>query len=147
MENLINKEMIILDLEAETKSEVIEKLAKVIEGQNRLWDYSAYVEQVYERENEFPTSIGFDVSIPHGKCSAVKSSTVAFARLKKSVKWSEDEDVRYVFLLAVPSEEAGNTHLKILAQLSRKLMREEFREQLEKSQSVNEILDVLELCS
>lgn len=145
MMSIINREMIIFDLEVETKWEAIEKLAKVIESQDRLIDYTDYIEQVHERENEFATSVGFEVAIPHGKCSAVKGSAVAFARLKKAVKWSDEENVRYVFLLAVPSEEAGNTHLQILAQLSRKLMREEFREQLEKSHSVDDILKVLEL--
>ena len=36
-------------------------------------------------------------------------------------------------MIAVPLSEAGNTHMKILASLSRKLMHEEFRESLRNS--------------
>lgn len=143
MINLINREMIMLDMEAETKAEVIEKLARIIEKQGRLVNLEDYIAQVHKREEEATTAVGFDVSIPHGKCDAVKIATVAFARLKKPIIWSDDEQVRYVFLLAVPEKEAGNTHLKILAELSRKIMRDEFREKLEKSNSIEEIENAL----
>lgn len=139
MSNLINKEMIVLDMEAETKEEVIEKLAKLIEKQGKLENIDEYIAQVLKREEEYPTSVGFDVSIPHGKCDAVKCAAVAFARLKKPVAWSSEEQVKYIFLLAVPEKGAGNTHLQILAQLSRKIMRDEFRKKLQASNSVEEI--------
>lgn len=145
MDKLISRDMIVLDMEASSKDEVIEKLARIIEKQGRLIDFDEYLAQVHRREEEFPTSVGFGVSIPHGKCEAVRDAAVAFARLKNPVQWSADEEVRYVFLLAVPEKEAGNTHLQILAQLSRKIMREEFRERLENSQGVDEIASILEM--
>lgn len=145
MSNLINKEMIVLDMEAKTKEEVIEKLAKLIEKQGKLSNLEEYIAQVHKREEEYPTSVGFDVSIPHGKCDAVESAAVAFARLKNPVAWSSEEQARYIFLLAVPDKEAGNTHLQILAQLSRKIMRDEFREKLEQSNSIEEIESTLDI--
>ncbi|MCY6369882.1 PTS sugar transporter subunit IIA [Clostridium ganghwense] len=145
MNNLINKEMIVLDLEAKTKDDVIEKLSRVIEKQERLIDFEGYVAQVKRREEQFPTSVGFEVSIPHGKCDSVKTAALAFARLKDEVQWSEEEKAKYVFLIAVPEAEAGNTHLQILAQLSRKIMREEFRNNLKEAQQVEEILELLEV--
>lgn len=145
MSNLINKEMIVLDMEAETKDEVIEKLAKLIEKQGKLENLEEYIAQVHKREEEYPTSVGFDVSIPHGKSDAVKSAAVAFARLKKPVVWSSEEQAKYVFLLAVPDKEAGDTHLRVLAQLSRKIMRDEFREKLADSNSIEEIESTLDL--
>ncbi len=145
MSDLINKEMIILDMEAETKEEVIEKLARIMEEQGKLFNLDDYICQVHKREEEYPTAVGFDVCIPHGKCDAVKSAAVAFARLKNPVAWSNEEQARYVFLLAVPDKEAGNTHLQILAQLSRKIMRDEFREKLEQSNSIEEIESTLDI--
>lgn len=143
VDNLITKELIILDMEASSKEEVIKKLSKVIEAQYKLIDYDGYVRQVFEREKTFPTSIGFDVAIPHGKCDSVRHAALAFARLKNEVQWSEEEKAKYVFLIAVPEKEAGNTHLQILAQLSRKIMREEFREKLQEASEIEEILEVL----
>jgi PTS system fructose-specific IIA component len=143
MNNIITKDLIVLGLEASSKEEVIRKLAKVIESQGKLIDFDDYIDQVFKREKTFPTSIGFDVAIPHGKTDAVKSAAVAFARLKNEVQWSEEEMVRYVFLIAVPEKEAGDTHLQILSQLSRKIMREEFREKLQSADKVEELLELL----
>lgn len=145
MGSLINKELIVLDMEAKTKDEAIQKLAELIHKQGRLENLDEYIAAVHKREEEYPTSVGFDVSIPHGKSDAVKSATVAFARLKEPVKWSMDEQAKYIFLLAVPEKEAGNTHLQVLAQLSRKIMRDEFREKLQESNSVDEIENTLEI--
>ncbi|AGY74905.1 PTS sugar transporter subunit IIA [Clostridium autoethanogenum] len=144
MNDIINKDLVVLDLEASSKEEVIRKLSKLIEKQDKLIDFDGYVKQVFEREEDFPTSIGFDVAIPHGKSDSVKSAAVAFARLKKEVKWSEEESVKYVFLIAVPEKEAGDRHLQILAQLSRKIMREEFRTKLQEASNIEEILEALD---
>ena len=143
MDDKITKEMIVLGLEAASKEEAIRGLAKVLEKQDKLTDYNDYVEHVFEREKVFPTAIGFNVAIPHGKCDSVKHAAVAFAKLKNEIKWSEEENVKYVFLIAVPEKEAGDTHLRILAQLSRKIMREEFREKLIKFDDVNDIFQLL----
>ncbi len=143
MNDLITKDMIILDLEARNKEEVIEKLSRVIEGQGRLMKLKDFIDQVNKREEALPTSIGFDVAIPHGKCDSVKKAALVFARLKDKVKWSEEEEVKYVFLIGVSEKEAVNKHLHILAQLSRNIMKKEFREKLEKTESIEEILNIL----
>jgi PTS system fructose-specific IIA component len=130
MENIMTKDMIVLGLEASTKEEAIEKLAKVFEKQDKLTDFNDYVKHVFEREERFPTAVGFGVATPHGKCDSVRQACVAFARLKNEIQWSKDEKVKYIFLIAVPDKDASDAHLKILAQLSRKIMREEFRKKL-----------------
>ncbi len=143
MEKIITRDLIVLDLESSSKEEVIKDMAKLIDVQGRLRDLEGYMEQVYKREEIFPTAIGFEVAIPHGKTDTVKKPTVAFARLKSEVKWSDEENARYIFLIAVPETEAGDMHLHILAQLSRKIMREEFRDQLKNSSELDELLGIL----
>lgn len=145
MNDLITKELIVLDLDVNSKEEAINELAKVIEKQGRLINFDGFVKQVFKREEDFPTAIGFSVSIPHGKCDSVNCAALAFARLKNEIQWSEEEKVGYVFLIAVPEAEAGNTHLQILAQISRKLMRDEFREQLKNATEIDELLKLLSM--
>lgn len=144
MDRLITPELILLDMDANDKEQVIKKLSKLIDNVGRLIDCDGYLKQVFAREKEFATSLGYEVAIPHGKCDSVRSAALAFARLKNPIKWSEEDEVRYVFLIAVPEVEAGNRHLQILAQISRKLMREEFREKLKNSSTKEEILKILE---
>jgi PTS system fructose-specific IIA component len=143
MDNLITKELIALDVDFSTKEEVITEMAKLMESKGVLNDYEGYIKQVFVRENTFPTAIGFEVAIPHGKTDAVKSASLAFARLKNEIQWSEEEKVKYVFLIAVPATDAGDIHLQILAQLSRKIMRDEFREKLKNSLEVDQLLELL----
>ena len=143
MDKIINKNLVALDMEASSKDEVIRELAKFLEKDGKLCDYEGYVKQVFDREKEFPTAIGFDVAIPHGKTNCVKTAAVAFGRLKDYVQWSDEEKIKYVFLIAVPESEAGDKHLQILAQLSRAIMREEFREKLKNSSSIEEVLDIM----
>ncbi|SKA78701.1 PTS system IIA component, Fru family [Caloramator quimbayensis] len=145
MTDLISKKMIVLDLDVSNKDEAIETLARKIQEEGRLNDFDGYIKQVKKREEEFSTAVGFDIAIPHGKCIHVKKASVAFARLKNKIKWSEDESVKYIFLLAVPDSEAGDKHLQIIAQLSRNIMRDEFRRKLEDSNEIDQIEKVLEL--
>ncbi|PKM51766.1 MAG: PTS sugar transporter [Firmicutes bacterium HGW-Firmicutes-7] len=143
MSELISKNVIMMDLEVNNKDEVMCTLARSIEKDERLNGYNGFLKAVYDREATFPTSIGYGFAIPHGKSDYVKKSTIAFARLKNEICWSEDEMVRYVFMIAVPEKEAGDTHLKVLSQLSRSIMREEFRLSLKEAKTVDEIMRVL----
>lgn len=145
MSELINKSMIILDFNASSKEEAIEKLARKIDEEGRLQNLNLYIDEVKKREEEFSTAVGFDIAIPHGKCCYVKKAAVAFGRLKNKIKWSDEEEVKYIFLLAVPDSEAGDKHLQILAQLSRNIMRDEFRKKLEEGKGIEQVAEILEL--
>lgn len=145
MNSIITEELIVLDLDVNTKEEAIDELTKVIDKQGRLIDCDRFIEQVIKREEMFSTAIGFDVAIPHGKSDAVKNAALGFAKLKNEIQWSKEEKVKFVFLIAVPEAEAGNTHLKILAQISRNLMKEEFREQLNSATQKSEFLELLSM--
>ncbi|WP_182185861.1 fructose PTS transporter subunit IIA [Pectinatus frisingensis] len=144
MNNLITDKMIMLDQSLKTKDEVIRTLAQKINNVGRLNDICKYIEAVKKREADFPTSMGFCVAIPHGKSDAVKTSSLAFLRLNEMVKWSEEENVKYIFMIAVPSENSDDEHLKILAALSRHLMHEDFRKKLMTIQNAHELVDIIE---
>mgnify|MGYP002854286422 CR=1 FL=1 len=143
MEGLINENLVALDLEANSKGDVIHILAGLIRKEGRLNDEAKYIEAVFAREQEFATAMGFSVAIPHGKTNAVKTPALAFARLKKEIKWSDEENVRFVFLIAVPEEAAGDYHLKILASLSRQLIHAEFCDKLAKITEPREIVGLV----
>lgn len=129
---MINKELIVLDSELKTRDEIIEVLAKKALKAGYISNLNEYIDAVKKRESEFSTAVGYGVSIPHGKSSAVNRAFIGFFRCKEEIEWEKDqkEKVRLVFLLGVPESKKDTLHLKILAQISRKLMDEEFREKL-----------------
>lgn len=129
---MINKELIILDSDLSNKEDIIGYLAVKAKRLGYITNLDDYIQAVENREKEFSTAIGYEVSIPHGKCEAVGEAFIAFMRTKEPVIWDQEtnQPVRLVFLIGVPESKKENLHLKILAQISRKLLDEKFREDL-----------------
>ena len=144
--DLIRSEWIRLDMEGESREDVIRRLAGLLDEAGVLSDMEQYIADVFEREKVGSTAIGFDVAIPHGKSDGVKAPAVAFARLTRPIRWEpgKEELAQLVFLIAVPKAMEGNEHLQILAALSRKLIDESFRQQLMEMSSPEEVLQSLQ---
>lgn len=149
MSQLISENCIVFDIDAAEKKDVIQALVKELYAAGKITDEKLFFEDVLAREAIAPTYVGFDMGLPHGKTDNVLQASVCFGRTVRPVVWNEGsgETADLVILIAVPEKEAGDTHMKILANLSRKLMHEDFRESLRKStkDQVYEILvEVLE---
>lgn len=141
---LIEKNLIVLDMEAATKEEVIRQLGQKAVEAGRVNDLDGYVNAVLAREAEYSTGVGFGLAIPHGKTDAVSEPLLMFAKVKP-MNWEslDGTDVTMVFMIGVPESEAGSMHLKILAGLSRKLMKKDFREALATVDSEDGLIDLL----
>lgn len=142
---LINENLICLNLEASNQEEALYKMAEKAKEEGRISDVRTYVEAVLHRESEYSTAVGFGVAIPHGKTDAVTEPLLMFASVAP-MDWKalDQEPVDLIFLIGVPEKEAGSLHLKILASLSRKLMKAEFRDGLRSIHSKAELLDFLQ---
>ncbi|TMN23806.1 hypothetical protein FFL34_06185 [Lentibacillus cibarius] len=86
------------------------------------------------------------IAIPHGKSAAFKKTAVAFGIQRDGVDWNSMDGTyaKLIFLIAVPEEQAGNDHLKILQMLSRRLRDDNFREQLLQVKSTDPAYDLLQ---
>ena len=129
---MINKELIVLDSDLLNKEDIIRFLGKKAYDLGYTTNLNQYIEAVEKREKEFSTAVGYGVSIPHGKSEAVNEAFIAFMRSKNPILWDEEDHgpVRLIFLIGVPENKKETLHLKILAQISKKLMDEEFRNNL-----------------
>lgn len=140
--NLIDSRLVMFDVPAKTKEEVIRTMAEAMDNGGRLLDVDSYIADVFTREEEFTTSIGFGVATPHAKSAHVAEPSLGYTRLRKPIYWGEDQ-VSTIFQIAVPKESAGEFHLKILANASRHLIHEDFRKRLSKVQDPNEVIAML----
>lgn len=142
---LIDKNLIILDLGAKEKIQVITSLAAIALKADKISSLEGFIEDVLEREKTYSTGIGEGIAIPHAKSKYVKEAVVLFAKLQEEIHWDsiDGKAVEVVFLFGVPSENVNNFHLKLLSQLSRKLMDEDFIKLLKNSNSEDEILEAL----
>lgn len=141
---LINENLIMLDLQAKTKEEAILLLAEKAKGENKVNDADQFQKAVLHRESEYSTAVGFGVAIPHGKTDAVNEPFLMFATVQ-SIDWSalDGNPVDLVFLIGVPEKDASTVHLKILASLSRKLMKEEFRDSIRGAKTSSDVMTLL----
>ena len=143
--SVISDKLIFIDEEFSTKNEVIEFIVNQAEKSGYISDFKDFYASVQKREEEVPTAIGYQIAIPHGKSEAVNHPFIAFIRTKDEFQWSADNEemVRLVFLIGVPQESPGKLHLKFISQLSKKLLDDEFRENLLIQNDKNKVFEQL----
>lgn len=139
---MIRKELLRFNQNLKDKDEVIDYLIDVISQNNLLTDNEEYKQAIYKREEEFSTAVGFNVAIPHGICESVKEAFVAVMISDTPIKW-DHEEVRLIFMLGVPQVEKNVTHLKVISNISRKLVNEDFREALLNCKSIDDAFKLL----
>ncbi len=142
---LTKESLVMLDVECASKQEIIEMMAKKVADEGIAENYDEFLASLMAREEISATAVGYDVGLPHGKSTTVKAAAVAFARLKNSVLWSEEEkeNAKMVFMLAIPDGEKGTTHINILVELSKKILDDDFRAGLEKAQTAEEAVKLI----
>ena len=92
---------------------------------------------IWAREETYSTGFGHGCAIPHCKSPSVRASSVALVKLTNPVMWNSDgtNPVDLILMIALREQDHGKEHMRVLSQLSRMLMRDEFRDSL---RSLNE---------
>lgn len=141
---LTNQNLIRYDINSTKKEDVIRELVQSLKAENVISDEQAFFESVMKREATSETGMENGLAIPHGKSDTVNEAGFAVARLEKPVEDWESIDpnnqVELVFLLAIPTKEAGSTHLNVLAELSTRLMDQEYFNGLLKASNPDEFM-------
>lgn len=144
MLNIYDENIIILDLEADTKDNVIDKMSCILEEAGRITSVSDFKDSIYERENENTTEIGNFIAIPHGRSVCVRNNSVCIAILEKPVIWNSNinEEVDIIFMLAVKAD-STDEHIDILSELASKIIEDDFTANIKKSRSRKEIYQLM----
>lgn len=144
--DITDQRLLVPDLNGTTRDEVIDELIEKLDSAGILESKQVYKQAILDRESQSSTGLGMNIAIPHGKTNAVKRPAVAFGIKRDGVDWRslDGSDAKLIFMIAVPEESAGDSHLKILQMLSRKLMDEDYRNQLLQVASKSEAMTLLE---
>ena len=142
--DLLDESSIILNLEASSKEDALNKVINLMNETGNLNNKEEYAELVFNREKEGTTGVGDGIAIPHGKGKSVKTANLVAAVVPNGVNFDslDGEDVKLIFLIAAP-EGNNNLHLEVLSTLSSLLMNKEFKEKLINSKSTKEFLRVI----
>ncbi|MFD2211540.1 PTS sugar transporter subunit IIA [Virgibacillus halophilus] len=142
----ITEQHIFFDVSARHKKQALKKIAAYAEQIQVVTDQKKFFKGLRKREEEVTTGFGNGVAIPHAKLKEVIKPSVMIIKFSEEVEWDslDNQPVRLAIVLAVPDTDAATEHLKLLSQISRQLMHEEFREGIVNSSSKEEIIKLFE---
>lgn len=131
-------------LESKDKKSAIIELVDLLDSKHLLSDRDTVLESVLMREQTRSTGIGSGIAIPHGKCNAVKELIMAVGIVDEPIDFEsvDAKPVKIILLLVSPANQTG-PHIQALAQISRLMLDDKFKEKLEKSSSADEAYELL----
>lgn len=126
------------------KETAITELVDVLADNGFLLDRDVVLESVLMREETRSTGIGSGIAIPHGKCTGVKELVMAIGIAGVPIDFDsiDHKPVKIIVLLASPSDRTG-PHIQALARVSRLMLDEKFRMQLENASSPEEVFELI----
>ena len=132
-EDFLSPEMDAVDLQAQDRWEAIDELINhlVATGKIPAQHRDAIAGSVRKRESAMSTGIGFGVGIPHASTPLVPKVLGMVGRSRKGIQFDalDGQPVHLVLLFLVPAGEFQK-HLNSLANIAKKLCRQEFRDRL-----------------
>jgi nitrogen PTS system EIIA component len=141
--DILKKESIVPDLVSTTKHGIIQELSRALAAAANApaQDIAAVL---MEREALGSTGIGGGIAIPHGKLTAVTEVILGFGRSRSGVEYdSLDGRPVHIFFLLLTPENSSGSHLKVLAQISKLLKMEHFKQGLKTADTLDDIYDII----
>ena len=141
IQDLLNKKVMLLDLQATTKEAAIDEMINSLVENGVVTDFDVFKAGIMAREAQTSTGLGDGIAMPHSKNAAVKEATVLFAKSNKGVDYEslDGQPTDLFFMIAAP-EGANDTHLAALAELSKYLMQDGFADRLCQVTSADEVI-------
>ncbi|MBF0758840.1 PTS fructose transporter subunit IIC [Ligilactobacillus murinus] len=141
--DLLMTDLMIMDLKATTKNEVIDEMVHNLFVKGIIDDEELYKKDILKREAESSTGMGEGIAIPHAHDTAVKKPAVMFARSVNEVDYrSMDGQPAHLFFMIAAPEGGDNTHLQALAALSQVLMNPDVVNALKAADTPQKVQDI-----
>ncbi len=132
-------------LAASTRASVLKELVALAEQSWQVYDPEAVLEAVRQREELGSTALPSGVAIPHPRRplpGALGESVLAFARTASGIPFGTPQGgLTDTFFLVCCRDE--RTHLRVLARLTRLLLRPEFLDGLRSAEGSGEAREVI----
>jgi PTS system fructose-specific IIC component len=144
MSDLITPALVRLDTSlGSDKHEVIRALSAVVAEAGRSTNPDGLADDVLAREATSATGLPGGIAIPHCRTEHVDVPTLAFARLSPSTDFgAKDGPADLAFLIAAPAG-GDATHLQLLTQLARALVKKDFTDALRQAETPDEVVQLV----
>ena len=144
LRDFFDKDVIELDLEGETKDEILKELIALL----GLDDKSEGIlfKMLKRRENLGSTGIGRGIAIPHCRSLVVNRLRIAFGRKPGGIEYNaiDDEPVEDFFLIVAPPLEVSNQYLPVLGKIAQFAKEPDVPGRLQELGSPDDFLALLE---
>jgi fructose-specific phosphotransferase system IIA component len=144
---LLQEDLIKIGLEAQDKWEAIEEMVNLLVSTHeiRMRDRRDVLTAVLEREKTMSTGLGHGIAIPHGALENIDQFVAAMGISRHGIDYQalDGKPVYLVLLLVVPAR-TFEKHIKTLAGIARLLNHEEFRQNLLKATTSQEIMELIQ---
>jgi PTS system galactitol-specific IIA component len=147
MTSLFNPKLMVLDLEANTVTEVLTRLSDRLIAEGYVKE--SFTQAILERETEFSTGLpgfGRGVAIPHADPEHVNASVIAVGILRNPVQFkmmgNHDEtiEVEVVFMLALKE---SHSHMSVLQSLMDVIQNESLLKQIKEAATQDTLLQLM----
>lgn len=131
-------------LESKDKISAIKELVDLLDTNGLLLNRETVLKAVLAREQTRSTGIGSRLAIPHGKCNAVKKLVMSIGIAGEPIDFEsvDGKPATIIILLVSPANETG-PHIQALAKISKLMLEEKFKEELEKAGSPERAYELL----
>ncbi len=125
-----------------SKEEVFDFIAKQTNAKNSDISVEEVVTKLKQREDEVSTGFEDGIAIPHGKIENLSEPIINVIKTS-DINWPsmDGQGTNFIICILVPID-GGSDHLKILGEITRKLVSKDFRDKL-KSASEEEIVSLI----
>jgi nitrogen PTS system EIIA component len=144
LRDFFNKEAIQLDLQGETKDEILRELIALLGLDEK--SEGILFKMLKRRENLGSTGIGHGIAIPHCRSLVVNRLRLAFGRKPSGVDYKaiDDQPVRDFFLIVAPPLEVSNQYLPVLGKIAQFAKEPDVPGRLMELKDADEFLALLE---
>ena len=134
----------ILLVETTHKREILDALIDLLAEAPEVRDRAELAEAIHQRETLMSTGIGLGVGVPHCRISSVTAPVMAAATSRSPITDYESLDgqpVHLVFMIAAGRDQHAE-HLRLLAEISRRVKEPDVRDRLLQAASGEEFLRI-----
>jgi PTS system nitrogen regulatory IIA component len=143
--NLLSEATIAVPLKATTRASVLKELVNLAEQTWQVYDPEAILNAIRQREEMASTALGSGVAIPHPRRplpAALGEHVMALGRTASGIPFGAPHGgLTDIYFLVCCRDD--RTHLRVLARLSRLLLRAGFLDELRAAQTPGETWEVI----
>jgi two-component system sensor histidine kinase KdpD len=101
-------------------------------------------DKLMERERQGVTFVGEDVAIPHARLPGLSGPVVAIGVSKFGIREPTTDELAHIMVLLLSAAEESDSHVKLLAEISKMVREPQWRRSVLEAQSVSEIAQILD---